>query len=377
MSQDKFIRALRHVQTTREFVNLCAQIIEHSPLVKIDEKALNNYADSLRKPAFLPDWHDYLSDRIINRNSENYIKDQQERMRAAMFELAQNCAINGGYIYRGADGKIKKWARDGSGAAALQQSLKTLWAHAAVPGVTKHDPVSARAAMEPLWQDIPEQAFRNERLGLLAAFAEAQAQNFLNYGYGLARRNTKRFHFDYRTTMIMGESNVLAFHEDPFRKKLLLLPVLFASYAASEGEDVQLDLPIPADYRVPQTLHNMGVLRLNAALARTIEAGQLFSADDPAVTSLRAASVVAADKILQRVRARLTAEHPGFRFELNHLDADLWQAGRLFDKKPAALDAEKQQRRATLESFGKASNFHDPAFKGRAAKPINVHTLRF
>jgi hypothetical protein len=377
MTHDIAVRALRRAANKNSFVRACEEIVRNAKHVKIDDKALTAYADSLRKPSFIPDWHDYLSDRIVDRGNGQYIQDKDTRMRAALFELAQNCSINGGYTYKGADGKTEKWQKDGSGAAALLHSLKTLWAHAAVPGVTQHDPDVANAVMKKLLQDVPEQAFRDERISLLAAFAERSAVGYINYGYGLAKRSPDHFVFDYRTTMTLGESNVLAFHEDPFRKKILLLPVLFASYAQSEGVTVELDLPIPSDYRVPQTLHNIGVLRLSKVLAREINSGKLFTQDEAAVTELRAASVVAVDRILERARARLAQEHPGFRLEINHLDADMWFAGRLFDKPADALDEKKQRIRTELESFGKKSGFREPGFKARADQAINVHTLRF
>lgn len=377
MIHDKSVRTLRAATTKSAFMAACAEIVRDARDVAIDDRTLDAYAATIRKPAFIPNWHEYLSDRVVDRGNGAYITDKVARMKTALFELAQNCSINAGYTYRGADGRTLKWERDGSGAAALMDTLQALRANAAVPGIDQHDPEQARAAMKPLLQAVPEGAFRNERLSLLAHFAAAGAKGYLDYGFDLARRGNDRFVFDYRTTMTLGESNILAFHEDPFRKKLALLPILFASYAAGEGAQVELDLPIPADYRVPQTLHNIGVLRLSKNLARAIESGTLFAQDDAAVTELRAASVVAVEKILEKARRRLSANHPEFRLEINHLDADLWFAGRLFDKPMAALDEKKQAIRAGLEKLGRGSAAHFPAHRGRATSAINVHTMRF
>ena len=87
---------------------------------------------------------------------------------------------------------------------------------------------------------------------------------------------------------------------------------------------------------------------------------------------------MAVESILQRARARLYRETGGaFRLELNHLDADMWFAGRLFDKPSAALDEKKQRLRAGLEFFGKNSGFADPRFSARTTRAINVYTMRF
>lgn len=377
MKHASSVRALRGAATFESFFGACEDIVKNARHVRIDDAALAAYADSLRKPAFIPAWEDYLSDRVIDRGNGLYIKDKDARLKAALFELAQNCSVNGGYTYPGAKGVTHKWERGGSGAAALQHTLKKLWANAAVPGITQPDADIARAVMRPLLADVPEKAFREERLSILSAFAEKNSAGYLDYAMTRARRADGSYHFDYRTTLFAGECNPRGFQEDPFRKKLLLLPVMFASYAHSEGVKVELDIPAPADYRIPQTLHNIGVLRLSPHIVRGIENGKLFGEDHDAVTELRAASVVAVERILQHARPRLAAEHPGFRLEVNHLDADLWFAGRLFDKAPAELDEKKQKIRAGLEAIGQKSGFTNQAFAARTGKAINVYTMRF
>lgn len=377
MKHNASVRALRAAATFDAFLAACEDIVRSARHVAIDDAALGAYADSLRKPAFIPAWEDYLSDRVIDRGNGAYIADKDARLKAALFELAQNCSVNAGYTYPGADGVTRKWERGGSGAAALQDTLKNLWAHAAVPGVTQTDADIARAVMRPLLSHVPEKAFREERLRILSAFADAHSAGYLDYALSRARQTDGSLRFDYRTALFLGESNPRGFQEDPFRKKLMLLPVMFASYAHSEGVKVALDIPVPADYRVPQTLHNIGVLRLSPPIVRGIENGKLFGEDHDAVTELRAASVVAVERILQRARTRLAAEHPGFRLEVNHLDADLWFAGRLFDKAPAELDEKKQKIRAGLEAIGKSSGFSKPGFTARTDKAINVYTMRF
>ena len=377
MKHDASVRALRGAATYDAFLRACETIVKNARHVRIDDAALDAYADSVRKPAFIPAWEDYLSDRIIDRGNGQYIKDKDARLKAALFELAQNCSVNAGYTYAGDDGVTRKWERGGSGAAALQDTLKKLWAHAAVPGVTQTDADIASAVMRPLLADVPEKAFREERISILSAFADAHSAGYLDYALNRARQPDGSLRFDYRTTLFLGESNPRGFQEDPFRKKLMLLPVMFASYAHSEGVAVELDIPVPADYRVPQTLHNIGVLRLSPHLVGGIEKGKLFGEDHDAVTELRAASVIAVERILQRARTRLATAHPGFRLEVNHLDADLWFAGRLFDKAAHELDEKKQKIRNGLEAIGQGSGFNKPGFTARTDRAINVYTMRF
>ena len=64
------------------------------------------------------------------------------------------------------------------------------------------------------------------------------------------------------------------------------------------------ELTVFADYRLPQTLHALGILKYSAALTRQIAAGQLLPKDSPEEVEIRANTVWAGELIRQALAPR-------------------------------------------------------------------------
>lgn len=193
---------------------------------------------------------------------------------------------------------------------------------------------------------------------------------------GLARTENDGYHIDFKNLKQVAKISPDGFAEDPFLKKAALLPIMFAGYAGAEGVDVELDTIIPADYRVPQTWHNIGILRLSDEFVKQVEEGRLFDENDAMVTELRAATVLAGEEIVSRAKPRLLADE-NFLYQIHHVDGEAWFAGRLFDKAPEELDDKKRAIRDSFEKIGQESGFSEPGFMKRTQKPMNVSTMRF
>jgi len=373
MKHDKALSALKKAQTKEDFFKACREIVDNADHVRIDNDVIVAYADSIRKPDFIPNWHDYLSEQVTQPNSPDYIKDKGTRLKRAMIEFAINCSINSGYTYEGEDGKTLKWEINGSGAAALRAKLDEMWDKNSVPGISYFGS-DIEITLQQIFADVP--AFSKERVAILSEFTNA-AWDKVSDAMERAKTGEDHYIFNFEDLPLLGKLSPLGFMEDPFRKKVSLLSILFASYASGEGVSTELDIPVPADYRVPQTMHNIGMIHLSDDCVDGIENGRLFEENAQEVTEMRAATVIIAEQLLQMARKRLEKEESGFRLEMNHLDGEFWFAGRLFDKPMEDLDEKKQKIRKAYEAFGKKSKFSEPGFMQCTGKAINVSTMRF
>ena len=115
---------------------------------------------------------------------------------------------------------------------------------------------------------------------------------------------------------------------DPFFKRAQL----FVGMVQGKFQhfDVGLeDLTVFADYRVPQTLHSMGMIRYGKSLLRDVASKKLITYGSRQELEIRAATVVGTDMLT----AELNEYHDG---TLNALHADyfLWSAMRKRDSLP-------------------------------------------
>lgn len=90
-------------------------------------------------------------------------------------------------------------------------------------------------------------------------------------------------------------------------------------YGSLEGLD---ELTAFADYRVPQALRHLGILRLEPALAARIDRQELLAAGGPEEVEIRAATIQA----VERMKAALTAR--GREVSTWVLDVYLWSLAR-------------------------------------------------
>lgn len=351
-------RALRRASAYLPFVAVCRDIVESSDHVRLDKKAVESYAASLRVPDYVPGWEEYLTPR--NRSLWARTHD--------FVELAVNTSINAGYLYRAPDGTTAKWEIGGSGDAALSVKMDIVRNMGALPGLHLKSPDEVLEKLSPVFNGIP---FADLRLQIWQGWADDGAVAALRDLLYSTRPTTrsKQHHFTFDHLKALAEINPLGFGEDPFLKKAALLPILFAGVAHHKiaPGSVTMEPFCAADYRVPQTDHNIGLLRLSDELVERLEAEALMPQSDPMVTDIRASSWVINDMIL-RQRPDLQSYH---------LDGEKWFAGRLFDKPVDALKESHRHARHALEKIGGESGFNEKGFTRKATKPMAVQTMRF
>lgn len=85
-----------------------------------------------------------------------------------------------------------------------------------------------------------------------------------------------------------------------------------------------------ADYKLPQVLRHLGILRYDSVLAQQVDAQVLIAAESTAEVEIRAATVWAVERIRQEVQAR------GRTFRACEIDGLLWHLGQeaSFREKP-------------------------------------------
>jgi hypothetical protein len=92
------------------------------------------------------------------------------------------------------------------------------------------------------------------------------------------------------------------------------------------------DLTVFADYRVPQTLHSMGIIRYGAYLLSKVSSNELIPYGSKPELEIRAATIVGADMLT----AHLNKYHGGSLNAL-HTDFLLWSAMRRRDSLPPGV----------------------------------------
>lgn len=351
-------QALRQATAYRPFVAVCRDIVKSSNHVRIDKGAVEAYAASLRVPDYIPCWGEYLTPR----NKSIWARTHD------FIELAINVSINAGYLYRASDGATAKWELDGSGAAALRAKMDVVRNMGALPGLQLKTPDAVVERLSPVFNGVP---FADLRLQIWQGFAGKKPVSALRDLLYSTRRTVgaKQHHFTFDHLKALAEINPVGFGEDPFLKKAALLPILFAGVAHNKimPGSVTMEPFCVADYRVPQTDHNIGLLRMSDELIARLDAGELMHQSDPMVTDIRASSWVINDMILN-LRPDI---------QPYHIDGEKWFAGRLFDRPVELLKDSHRAIRHTLEKIGCESGFSEKGFVRKAKKPMSVQTMRF
>lgn len=109
---------------------------------------------------------------------------------------------------------------------------------------------------------------------------------------------------------------------DPFFKRAQL----FVGMVQGRFQHFDLgleDLTVFADYRVPQTLHSMGMLRFNPPFLKSIASNKLVHYGSKQELELRAATIVGADMLTSHLN-----EYHGGVLNALHADYLLWSAMR-------------------------------------------------
>lgn len=300
-----------------QFMQNARDIVAASPHVSIDAEKLRDVAASFKQAGKAPNWNNYISDTA---------KQDPFDATRVLFEMAQICAQQGGFITPDANGVPQKWNINGSGAAAMLAKMDELRAAKVIPGIDIHDAAQVDAKIAPLLNNAP---MAQERLAMFREFADPAAYATLDRLVKSAwRPEDNKYNFDFTFINAMADIFPQSFAADPFRKKAILSVLMTAAHAENRGVAIVTDAPVASDYVLPQVLEGLGVLKLSDDLREKLVAKQGFSENDPVVRDLRAATITAADALARASGAKS-----------QDIDSHLWLAGRDPAVKPKLLPA--------------------------------------
>lgn len=291
----------------RAFIENCEDILARQNDVRLNEVALEAYAKTLKPSGFVPDWKDYISDAA--NNAENY------DFKRAFYEMAMIVANQGGFIDADETGAARKWHLNGSGAKAMVAKMAEIRAAGALP----HYDIPARdvrGAIGPLLQDVP---FAEKRLEIFEAFADPLRHRAVMDLLDKAHDGEK-YVFDMAFAQKLAAIMPEGFGGDTFFKKAILTALMAAGNGHHRGVKTDIgDLTVAADYILPQVLNadHIGVLSFSDGLTEKMNKRELFAENAQEVTVLRAAAVVACEKLA--ALSGLSAQD---------IDGHLWLAGR-------------------------------------------------
>lgn len=112
-------------------------------------------------------------------------------------------------------------------------------------------------------------------------------------------------------------------YDDPYLKKIQLALYEISHVYESKGHHINCEITVAADYQLPKVLEGMGILEYSQELMKKIDAFELINPDSQEEKAIRAATIIACEKI--------SYEH---NISIPALDRILWLARNKFkDKK--------------------------------------------
>lgn len=264
-----------NASSLEEFTDQCRDVVTASRHVIIDQRALQHFARQLGRPGTLHDYRDRVA-AGANRPAPVLLDIAFAAANLAGFTSVEN-------------GVLAPWGKHSG--SHICGDAGWLEKQAALRAAGSPAPEQARTILN----GIPH---ADERLGIIAEFAAPKALR-------AAEKITANCLVDNDVQIVFDDLRDLtatfpqSFGQDPFLKKASAAMIGLASYYAGP-EKLDVETPLPADCRTALSLHKAGVLRLSDHFVAAIEGKTIFEADDPRVTELRAATVVAGAGILER-----------------------------------------------------------------------------
>jgi hypothetical protein len=293
--------------TQRAFIQNCEDILARQSDVTINDQALADFAKTLKASSFVPDWKEYISSAANDPAGYDF--------KRAFYEMAMVVANQGGFIYEDAAGDAQKWHVNGSGARAMVEKMAEIRGAGALP-FYDIPAAAVESKIRPLLQGVP---FADERIGMFKAFADPvrhqAVMDLLDQAY-----DGEKYVFDMPFAEKLSQIMPEGFGNDPFFKKSILTALMASGNGHHHGIKADVsDMTVAADYILPQVLNadHIGVLSFSPALTQKLEQRALFKENAAEVTVLRAAAVVACDRLAQL--SGLSAQD---------IDGNLWMAGR-------------------------------------------------
>lgn len=270
-----------------------------------------------RIPVLLP----WLKPGLPNEAWRSYIGDVDPvapDLGRIFFELALTISQFGGFIAYRSDGTLETWKRDGSGVKAILATMSAIRDAKKLPGIDIHDHHDRELAH--FFIDTP---FGSQRLAMLKEVGTPESRSFFDRHLQTARCRDGSYCFNVLHMVGLACRFPQSFGEDPvfFKKASLLLMTMEIALNQLGAKAKALTLP-PADYRIPQILEGLGILRFSDALSAKINDGHVFRITDPEVRAIRAMTVEAVGHIKasyerQHSTTKTTAELDGLLYLLS------------------------------------------------------------
>jgi hypothetical protein len=245
-----------------------------------------------RIPVLLP----WLKPGLPNEAWRSYIGDVDPvspDLGRIFFELALTISQFGGFVAYRSDGTLETWKRDGSGIKAILATMSAIRDAKKMPGIDIHADHDRDLAH--FFIDTP---FGSQRLAMLKEVGTLEAHRFFDRHLKTARCRDGSYCFNVLHMVGLACRFPKSFGEDPvfFKKASLLLMTMEIALNQLGAKAKALTLP-PADYRIPQILEGLGVLRFSDDLSAKIRDGHVFRIADPEVRAIRAMTVEAVGHI--------------------------------------------------------------------------------
>jgi Potential Queuosine, Q, salvage protein family len=217
------------------------------------------------------------------------------------FELALTISQFGGFVGYRSDGEIDTWKRDGSGVKAILATMSEIRAARKLPGIDIQDDYDRELAH--FFIRVP---FGKQRLDMLTEVGTPMARRYFHHLLATAKGRDGSYRFNVLHMTGLACRFPLSFGEDPvfYKKASLLLMTMEIALNQLGAKAVAETLP-PADYRIPQILEGLDILKFSDEVSRKVKDGHVFRLADPEVHAIRAATVEAVGLI----KARYEQQH--------------------------------------------------------------------
>jgi len=203
------------------------------------------------------------------------------------FELALTISQFGGFIGFRSDGQLGEWKREGSGIKAILATMSRIRSAKKLPGLDIHADYDRELA-----HFFIRTPFGHERLDMLTEVGSTNSPRYFQDMLACAHRRDGSYRFNVLHMKGLACRFPMAFGEDPvfYKKASLLLMTMEIALNQLGCKAVSETLP-PADYRIPQILEGLGILKFSGDIADKVASGHVFSLDDAEVHAIRSATV--------------------------------------------------------------------------------------
>ena len=259
---------------------------KHGELVQIDKAAIRKEIEEFKKSKSEweqpPNWNFELPQALQSENS------------ARLLDIANFLFVLNSTNYRyWFDSPAKNYPAWEQGSFSASEKLSRLYSAGRLPGLHLR-PEEVKDYLRSAYMGMPAP---NDRLNRLEAAADIEKfEKHLASAF-----KDGRWHFDTQFARDLAQLYPKVFGNDPFLKRSQLTTSMIAAVFYHRGEKVDLSVTAFADYRVPQLLRHMGILKYSTDLGKKVDNQEKLLSGKAEEVSIRAATIVAANMIAKEL----------------------------------------------------------------------------